>query len=161
MFHAGIDPTRVDTEAKWTPGSVAFQSSSSGTKGFVYAQADGAVTAASYVVAIDGSTYDAVMVTTSNGAPGQGMGKMVGVAQAAMADNEYGWFQIFGPGTVRVAALCAAYTLLNTTATSGQIDDDATAGSRVIDGIVLDASNGELAGAVACFINWPRVARTL
>lgn len=161
MFNAGILATTVDTSPKFTLGSIHFQSTSAGTKGYMYVQASGAITGDSYVVDIDGSAFTAVMSTTTTTAPGTGAGKAVGVARVALASGEYGFVQIYGAGTVRVAASAAAYTLLNSTATAGQIDDDATAGAEVIDGITLDTANGGAAGAVAAFINFPKVGRTL
>ena len=59
------------------------------------------------------------------------------------------------------ATLAAAYTLINSTGTAGQLDDDATAGAEVIDGIALDAAVGGAAATAAGFINWPKVGRTL
>lgn len=162
MYQIGIDPTRVTTTPEFAIGTVIFNSDgANGTKGYVYVQANGAITGTGYVCDIDSSSGDAVMCTTTTTAPGAGAGKQVGVARAAFADNEYGWLQIYGQGVIRVAASCAAYTLLNSTATAGQIDDDATAGAEVIDGIVLDVANGASAGLVDGFINWPRVGRTL
>jgi hypothetical protein len=54
-----------------------------------------------------------------------------------MADDEYGWFVTDGQTNVRVSALAGAYTVLNVTATPGQLDDDATSGSETIVGLVL------------------------
>lgn len=161
MYQFGIDPTKVSTSAEFEVGTVAFNSTDAGAKGYVYVQANGAITGDGYVCDIDGSSFDAAMSTTTTTAPGTGQGKTVGVARTAFADNEYGWLQVYGAGTVRVSASAAAYTNLNSTATAGQIDDDATAGAEVIDGIVLAAANGGAAGTAAGFINWPRVGRTL
>lgn len=161
MYQFGIDPTKVSTSPEFDVGQVAFNTTSDGAKGYIYVQANGAITGDGYVCDVDGSSFDAAMSTTTTTAPGTGAGKLVGVARAAFADNEYGWLQVFGPGTVRVAASAAAYTILNSTATAGQLDDDATAGAEVIDGIVLDAANGGAAGTAAGFLNWPKVGRTL
>lgn len=162
MYQIGIDPTRVSTTPEFAVGTVVFNSDgANGAKGYVYVQANGAITGTGYVCDIDSSSGDAAMCTTTTTAPGTGAGKLVGVARTAFADNEYGWLQIYGPGLVRVAASAAAYTILNSTATAGQIDDDATASSEVINGIVLDTANGGAAGTVAGFLNWPNVGRTL
>lgn len=161
MYQFGIDPTKTSTTPEYDVGQVAFNTTSDGAKGYIYVQANGAITGDGYVCDIDVSSFDAAMSTTTTTAPGTGAGKPVGVARAAFADNEYGWLQVFGVGTVRVAASCAAYTILNSTATAGQIDDDATASAEVIDGIVLDTANGGSAGTVAGFLNWPKVGRTL
>ena len=162
MYLSGIDPTQVDTVATHALGEVGWNMSTAGAKGYMYVLVGaGGFTGDGYVVDIDGSSFSAVQSTTTTTQPGTGAGKAVGVARSAANANQYAWVQIFGAGTVRVAASCAAYTLINSTATAGQLDDDATAGAEVIDGIVLDVANGGAAGTVAGFINWPKVGRTL
>lgn len=162
MYMAGIDPTETGTASTHAIGELVFATTSAGIKGYIWALAGaGGWTGDGYVCDIDGSSYSAVMSTTTTTAPGTGAGKLVGVARTAVAASSYGWLQVFGPGTVRVAASCAAYTLINSTATAGQLDDDASVGAEVINGIVLDVANGGAAGTVAGFINWPNVGRTL
>lgn len=161
MYQFGIDPTKVSTSAEFEVGTVAFNSTDAGAKGYIYVQANGAITGDGYVCDIDGSSFDAAMSTTTTTAPGTGQGKAVGIARAAFADNEYGWLQVYGAGTIRTSASAAAYTNLNSTATAGQVDDDATAGAEVIDGITLDVATGGAAAVTAGFINWPKVGRTL
>jgi len=161
MLTTGISPTDTHTAPQFTLGTVATQASDTGTKSYIYVRAGAAITGAGYVCDIDSSTFAAVMSTTTTTAPGTGAGKSVGVARVAFASADYGWLQVYGSGTVRTAALAAAYTNLNSTATAGQVDDDATAGSEVIEGIVLDVATGASAGVTAGWINWPRVGRTL
>lgn len=162
MYVSGIDPTRVTSSSEFGLGQLAFNVTSAGVKGYIYVQDSGSgITGDGYVCDIDGSSFAAVMSTTTTTAPGTGQGKAVGVARAAFTASYYGWLQVFGAGTVRVAASAAAYTNLNSTATAGQIDDDATAGAEVIDGVVLDAANGGAAGTAAGWLNWPKVGRTL
>jgi hypothetical protein len=165
MFQAGIDPTKVRTSTEgpeFTVGTIAFNQSSAGPKGYIYVQDSGsAITGDGYVAVVDGSAFTAVMSTTTTTAPGTGAGKLVGVARAAIAASGYGWLQIFGAGVIRTSASCAAYTNINSTATAGQLDDDATAGSEVIEGIVLDTATGGAAATTAGWMNWPKVGRTL
>ena len=164
MYLIGIKADDVRTNAEgpaFAVGSLGANTTSGGPKIYMYVKASGAITGDGYVVNIDGSDFTAAQSTTTNAAPGTGTGKLVGVARAAIADTGYGWVQVFGAGTVRVAASAAAYTRLNTTATAGQIDDDATTGARVIDGIVLDVANGASAGTAAGWLNWPKVGVTL
>lgn len=165
MYLSGIDPTSVRTSAEGAEfglGQIGFNTTSAGVKGYVYVRDSGsAITGDGYVCDVDGSEFTAVMSTTTTTAPGTGAGKLVGVARAAIAASGYGWLQVFGAGTVRVSASCAAYTIINSTATAGQLDDDATAGAEVIDGIVLDVANGGSAGTAAGYLNWPKVGRTL
>lgn len=162
MYISGIDPTQVDTVQTQLLGQLGFNATSAGPKGYVYVLVGSSGwTADGYVVDIDGSSYSAVLTSTTTTAPGTGQGKLCGVVRAAASAGQYGWVQIYGSGTVRVSASAALYTTLNSTGTQGQLDDDATAGSEVIDGIVLDATNGGAPALQPGFINWPRVGRTL
>ncbi len=167
MYLSGIDPTKIsagtaDDMAVAQLGQLAFNTTSAGIKGYIYLKDSGSgVTGDGYVVDIDGSAYTGVMTSTTTSAPGTGAGKSVGVARAAVTANYYFWAQIYGPGVVRTAASCAAYTLINTTGTAGQLDDDATAGAEVVDGIVLDVATGGAAATTAAWINWPKIGRTL
>ncbi len=164
MYVSGINPTNVRTSGEgpeFTPGTIGWNMTSAGPKGYIYVKDSGsAITGDGYVCLVDGSSFEAVMATTTTSAPGTGAGKLVGVARAAIAASGYGWLQIFGAGNIQTAAAADAYTILNTTATAGKLDDDATAGAEVIDGIVLDAAAGS-ATMAAAFINWPKVGRTL
>jgi hypothetical protein len=167
MYIIGIDPTQVSAGTAADPavaqlGQLGFNVTSAGIKGYIYVKDSGSgITGDGYVALVDGSAFTAVMATTTTSAPGTGAGKAVGVARAAVTAGYYCWLQIYGPGTIRTSASCAAYTLINTTATAGQLDDDATAGAEVIDGIVLDTATGGAAAVTAGFIQWPRVGRTL
>ncbi len=164
MYMAGIDPTLTYTTADrppWGLGDIVFNRTSQGVKGYMFILAGGAITGDAYICDIDGSSYSTVMCTTTTTAPGTGQGKAVGVARAAIASGSYGWVQVYGFGLVRTLANAVAYTSLNSTATAGALDDDATAGSEVIEGIVLDAAQGGATGNQNGWINWPRVGRTL
>lgn len=160
MYLSGIDPTTTSTTAVYGLGDLGANTTSAGTKIYMYVRASSAVSA-NFVVDINGSTYAAVQTTTTTGAPGTGTGKSIGVAPTAFSANDYGWVQVYGPGLVQVGASCAAFTNLNTTATAGMIDDDATAGARRIDGIVLTAARAASNGTAAGWINWPRIGITI
>lgn len=165
MFMAGINPTNVRTSTEGPEvavGTIGFNQTTAGPKGYIYVQDSGSgITGDSYIALIDGSAFTAVMATVTTSAPGTGAGKAAGVARAAIAASGYGWLQIYGAGTIRTLASCAAYTLVNTTATAGAVDDDATASSEVIDGLALDTATGGAEASTAAWIQWPRVARTL
>lgn len=164
MYISGIKADNVRTSSEgpeFTVGTHGFVMTSEGPKAYRYVVSAGGVTGAGYVVDIDSSSNDAAMSTTTTTAPGTGAGKAVGVGVAAIAAGGYGWVQVYGRCVVRVAASCAAYTIINSTGTAGQLDDDATAGVEVIDGLVLDVANGGSAATVAGFANWPKVGRTL
>jgi hypothetical protein len=161
-MNIGINPTRVTTEQEFKLGTRFQREDEDGTKEYVYVRANGAITGAGYACDITSSTGDAQMCSTATTAPGTGAGKQVGVALAAFADNEFGWLQVYGnTDAIRVAANAAAHTILNSTGTAGQLDDDATAGAEVIDGVVLHTANGGAAAVAAGFLNYPKVGRTL
>lgn len=162
----GISPDKV-TEATAVPqfrlGTIAgYDDPTDGHKEFIYGRANGAVTAAGYLC-VEATGFDFVMVSTTSTAPGaQGHGSRVGAAMAALADNEYGWFQIYGKGSARTLASAAKGTRLNSTGTAGAVDDDATAGSEAIDGLVLGtATGGAAATNTDAIFNYPTVGATL
>ena len=105
-----------------------------------------------------GAAVPATLTTTT---PGNAAGPRVAVAVSAIPAGGFGWMQIYGLGSVSVLASAVLNTQLNTTATGGSLDDDATAGSEVIDGIRLSATNGGGTANVAAYINYPFVGRTL
>lgn len=139
-----------------------YDDPTNGYQEFVYGRAAGAVTAAGYAC-VEATGFDFAMASTTTTAPGaSGFGSRIGVAQAALADNEYGWFQVFGKGSVRTLASAAKGTRLNTTATAGALDDDATAGSEAIFGIVLGtATGGAEATNADAVLAYPTVGTTL
>ena len=167
----GIDKTQitgVSSVPAFRVGTIGgYDDPTLGYQEFIYARADGAVTGAGYVCvevtsAAAGNVLDFAMITTTNTAAGQnGHGSRVAIAQAAMADNECGWFQIYGKGSLRTSAACAKGTRLNTTATAGAVDDDATAGARTINGAVLGAATVGAATSADGVFTYPSVGATI
>ena len=155
--------TAATDVAEFRLGTVArIDDPTNGTQEFVYGRANGAITAAGYVC-VEKTGFDFSMASvTATTAGTAGFGTRVGVAQAALADNEFGWFQIAGKGSVRTLASAAKGTRLNTTGTDGALDDDATAGSEAIFGIVLGTATGgaEATNADAILL-YPTVGTTL
>lgn len=139
-----------------------YDDPTNGYQEFIYGRADGAVTGLGYLC-VEETGFDFAMATTTTTAPGaSGPGTRCGAAQAALADNEYGWFQIYGKGSVRTLASAAKGTQLNSTATGGAVDDDATAGAEVINGLVLGTATGGSAATNAdALFSYPTVGRTL
>lgn len=162
----GLSKAQV-TAATATPafklGTVGgYDDPDNGYQEFVYGRADGAVTAAGYLC-VEETGFDFTMASITSTAPGaSGAGTRAGAAQAALADNEYGWFQIYGKGSVRTLASAAKGTQLNSTSTAGAVDDDATAGSEVINGLTLGTATGGAAATNAdAIFSYPTVGRTL
>lgn len=155
--------TAATAEAAFKLGTVGgYDDPTNGYQEFVYGRANGAVTAAGYLV-VELTGFDFAMASTTTTAAGSsGHGTRVGAAQAALADNEYGWFQIYGKGSARTLASAAKGTRLNSTATNGAVDDDGTAGSEAINGLVLGTATGgaEATNADAIF-SYPTVGATL
>lgn len=139
-----------------------YDDPTNGYQEFVYGRANGAVTGLGYVC-VEETGFDFAMINVTKTTPGTaGFGSRVGVAQAALSDNQYGWFQIYGKGSVRTLASAAKGTRLNTTGTDGALDDDATAGSEAVFGVVLGTATGGAAAtnADAVFV-YPSVGVTL
>jgi len=125
-------------------------------KQYIWCQADGAITANDVVIISEAYQADQIDTTNSAGA----LGDRVGVAPYTFADDDYGWIQVEGPCTVNVATSCAANTKLNSTATAGRVDDDATGGAETIHGLYTtgDESSNEAAGIL---VSQPHIDATL
>lgn len=124
---------------------------------FVYCQASGAITQDDIAILDEDWTAVRASTTTSASARGQ----KCGAAQATLADDEYGWFQVYGTADFRVKSSCAVNAVLNTTASAGVLDDDSTTGAEVIDGIVLTTAGA--AGSTSSkegILNFPTVGAT-
>ncbi len=144
----GADTQAVDTKARFALGETVELEKGGEA---VYLKASAAFAGEGYVgvVAPDLTIAPASLTTTATA-----FGARVAVAQAAVGENEYGWFVWKGESQVRVAASCAANVAINSTATAGQLDDDGTAGSEVIEGVVLQAARAASAGnALATLVN--------
>lgn len=119
-------------------------------KEYVYVVAGSAITANFFCKFSE--AYSADMLSTSNDA----YGGLVGVPEATIASGSYGWLQVKGPATVQVSASCAANARLNTTATAGQLDDDATTGAFPVAGVVLTSARAASAGTAPAVLNYPQ-----
>lgn len=155
-YITGIDPSTTSTSAQFKLGALGTTFDG---KVFQYVQADGTGFSAGDAVVLT-SAFVGDQATTTTTAPGTGAGKAIGVPTVAFAASEYGWVQRYGAiSALNVGSSCAVYTILNSTATAGRLDDDATAGAEVIDGIVTTAA--ESSNSAAAFLQWPKVGRTL
>lgn len=155
--------TGATATAAFRLGTVGgYDDPTNGYQEFVYGRAAGAVTGAGYLC-VEATGFDFAMVSVTTTAPGaSGFGSRCGAAQAALADNEYGWFQIYGKGSVRTLASAAKGTRLNSTATNGAVDDDGGTGAEAIEGLTLGTATGgaEATNADAIF-SYPTVGTTL
>lgn len=154
MLAVNIDTGTTSTSSGGELGS--RYTKDDGTE-WMYVHANGAISAGD-VVLIDES-FEADSIDTTNSA--SGFGQPCGVASVAFADNEYGWVQIYGVcSAIGVLDAAAANVAINTTATAGKLDDDATAGAEVVTGIVLTTAEGTGLTAPG-FLNYPIVGATL
>lgn len=162
MQNLGITPTQVWAAGETPDFAVGTVAMAYDGKVYQLVQADASgVTGAGYVCVIEASsTVD--MIDTTNSAPGAGAGRPVGVAMATIAASGYGWVCVKGTAVpTRVNAAAAVGTLLNTTATAGQLDDDATAGAERIFGLSLEVVGGGSAGNSAATLTFPSVGLTI
>lgn len=121
---------------------------------YMRVKAEGTVAGEGEVGFIDPATFDFTLLSTSNDAAGL----IVAVAQEAAADEEDLWVVVDGPTLIQVGANAAAQVALNTTATAGQLDDDATGGAFVVNNLWLTAARGGTAGTAAGMARNPRLA---
>jgi hypothetical protein len=160
MYILGVDPTFIQAA-----GAVsAFALNTIGTsepagKIYQWVQADEALTVGNAVIIHeDGGAEQA---DTTSTAPATGQGLPAGLCVATIALNGFGWIQRNGVGdtTLNVATGCAAHTVINSTGTAGRLDDDASSGAEVIEGITTTGAEGS--NVATCILSWPYVGRTL
>lgn len=149
---ARIGPAAADATRLFRLGERAT-GNENGT--FVYASF-AAAAAEGQIVTLNAS-FAASLVTTTNSPRGQ----IWGVVRGAPAAGQFAWVQVGGQAPVSVLALCAANARLNTTATAGTADDDATTGAKVLDGGVLTAANGGATANVEAILSNPVIGVTL
>lgn len=157
MYIIGINPTQTITPSELTQGkgfTLGDLGADQAGNVYVFCQASGAITGAGYALFID-ETFQAAELSTSN----DDFGDRVGIAPAAVANDDYFWAQVYGICTIQVAASCAANARLFTTSTAGQLDDPASGVS--IDGAVLTTARGGTAGTAAGWVNYPTVGLTV
>lgn len=162
-MNLGIDVTRVSADQEFALGTrMQVNGEGGGLQEYVYGRANGAITALGYAC-VELTGFDFALISVTQTTPGTaGFGSRVGAAQAAMADNDFGWFQVYGKGSLRTLASAAKGTRLNTTATNGALDDDGGVGSEAIIGIVLGtATGGAEATNTDAIFNYPSVGVTL
>ncbi len=155
----GIDPTSVTTSpgfALGARGAVEDQTTGSGTKEYIYVAfpASQAV-AIGNALAINSLTGVATVLTSTNGAAGQTVGRRVGVAPAVVASStavQYGWLQVYGQALMQATAAQAVNTALTTTAVGGVLG----AGGVAVTGIVNTAV-GAGTTPVSGTLNYPFV----
>lgn len=126
---------------------------------YVFVLAGSSISVNDVVVVTDSSTWSTEPITTTNGL----YGRLVGVANVAIASGNYGWIQRAGRVTsgLNVKALCAVNVQLATTATPGVIDDAITTGLKRISGIIITATNtAATAAAKVGVLNYPVVFTT-
>lgn len=127
----GIDLTATPTTAEQTLGT---RKTATDGQEYIYIQASGAITQYD-CVGID-ENYQCAAITKTIVDDGW----MIGFAQVAFDDNDYGWVAIKGSNmSVRVRASCAADVALYTTASAGVLDDTSASQTK-IEGIVLVAA---------------------
>lgn len=122
---------------------------------YIFVHASGAITQYDWV-AID-ENYEAAAGTKALADDGH----LVGFAQVAFADNDFGWVATRGSNiSVRVAASCAVDVTLYTTSTAGVLDDT-SASQTAINGVVLveaTTTSGVAAHEIIATNPWTAVA---
>lgn len=149
----GVDVTANTADAQFELGTKHRDQNND--KEYIYVLADEAITATSAVVIPEDHGVEMVDTTSTASA----FGDRVGVANTALTSGYYGWVQIYGATTLNVATSCAANKAINSTATAGRLDDDATSGAEVINGIVT--TGAESSNAAAAILTYPTVGATL
>lgn len=142
----GVILTRVDTTAQFAVGTRYTDYDGKVYKYYRYkegaAATDGVAGEVAYFYAPSGTSAGATTDVTSDLSDSAEVG--AGVLQAALSDNEYGWFQISGVATLSIAL------------TAGADGDPLTptgAGDGTLDVVANDAASGYLSHVCAQVID--------
>lgn len=84
-------------------------------------------------------------------------GWMIGAAQVALADNDFGWVCVKGVAEINVLASCAPDVTLYTTGTAGSLDDNSTSQTKIAGVVQVDAAVTSATNTTA-ILTFPRSA---
>jgi hypothetical protein len=149
-YPVGANATERTTDARF---ALLTYGEGTSTTEWLYVQADGAITA-----------YDTVSIDEDGQArpitAGRSLvGHRTGFAQAAFADDEYGWIAITGSDiSARFAASCVADSTLYTTAVAGVLDDASATSQTDVRGLVPVTSISSATAVAEIIANWPQNA---
>jgi hypothetical protein len=156
MSYPKMGVTLTDTpstnEAGFALGERAVVQSANGEKEFIYAKAEGAVTAG-FWVAID-ENFDATALTHALGIASP----ILAVAPATFADEDYGWFQVRGYCSAAYGvASAAADVQLYTSGTTGAVGStDITSSAPIVGARLVTAVGGGGAANTVAMLDYPK-----
>lgn len=137
--------TQIDTVATNALGTKAFDSAGNG---YIYLQG------VASTVAKDVVTFDENFLTTRIAANAVGP---VAVAMAAVVANQYGWYQIYGNGSVN-SDTTAADKALYIDGITGRVDDAVVSGDLIV-GMVSTAA--DTTNVLPVWMQYPHVTDVL
>lgn len=127
MSLVGIDPTETSVEQRFILGTRGSNNSEDGHKEYVYVKAADAVAVADFVTMDEGwevDKTDAARATAFN----CGHGAVV----TPIAENSYGWVQVWGKSQVSVGGGFSSANSVYTSGTAGRLDDDEASQRQII-----------------------------
>jgi hypothetical protein len=135
---AGAAPFALGTSVRLNDGGTAMLIESS------------ASACSTFAAVVINESYVATMLTTG---VARSAGNMIGFAQTSIATGYCGWVQFGGRPKANLAANCAPFVPLFTTATAGVLDDATVSGSGGMVMGVFAAVSISNATAVTCIAN--------
>lgn len=148
----GLNPLTSYTQAEVNAGR-GMGAGDLGTdylgKKYVFAKASAAVSANRVCLLSDDGTTAQHLTNAQNK-----IGARLAVATVDVAMGDWGYFQVYGPGLIRVAASTTGGAQLYTTATAGVLGST-SASQDTIGGMSLTTTNGGSEASGLGFINWP------
>ncbi len=124
------DVSNTSTKQLFALGDYFYNPATATT--YRYVHANGATSQYGFVSISTDGLFEATPLTTTTNASTNPL--LVGAAQCAFADDEYGWVAVKGYFTGNFAASCVQDVKIYTTATAGVVDDAST---TLINGLKL------------------------
>lgn len=150
----GVDLNNTSATAQFTLGQ---RVSGSQDTMFVYVQMNGAATTGMLCTINTGSTATPAITSAGQAAPNA----LIGFAQSAFADTEYGWLCYHGNNVyIRVSGTTSCSQVMYVATTSGVIHS--TSASSTLAGVVMIANVSSTATNLAVLANlsWPKFVNT-
>jgi hypothetical protein len=141
----GVDTTQEFGLGTIVTGEDKDEDTYNGSGEFMYVQGVASAAAGS-VLLVDPADYTTSLAVANDVGP-------VGAALAAIVANTYGWIQVQGKATCKVAASFAAGTPAYLTATGGTLDDAVVAGDEVFGAVGLSAIDTPTTGQAYVYLN--------
>ena len=146
-----FSPEIATARSMHTPGMILWDDRGNA---WLYIKAAENLTA-NHVVMVQKDFANALMITTGrlSASADEGSARL-GIPKVAIADNEHGWIQVYGPALVETnGGISNLESYSYSTSVAGKLDDSSSGTHRTRNIVFWTAPSS--AGTAECMMNWP------